>query len=203
MYDSNLIWSAVFVLLATISVIYWLFRVRQRGVPIDILGIWPDTITKGIDAQSELIAIFNSPAWFLTPLRGDVTTVDIVTFVSEKEYEVCHIGSHSSPAGIELSRGDIVSGGWLARVLRNRGIKLVVLNSCESHGIGESLRNAGISAVVTTLAKVRDTEAIEFSRAFYRNLGVTRVASVAFEEAILAAGSESWSMFSLSGDCKL
>lgn len=204
MYVESIVVGVVVFALALLVLAIARSPARRRSLPpVRILGIWPDTVSGGIDVQREVVAMFDSPAWNLVPLRGDVTTVDVVTFLSDGEYEIVHIGSHSSYIGVELSGGYIVSGGWLARVFRHRGIKLVVLNSCESHAIGQSLKDAGIEAVITTLDKVKDTEAVEFARAFYKNLGRTRIASVAFDEAVLAAGPESWSMFSLSGNCKL
>lgn len=197
--DLELVAVALIVVVLLFSV-YWSNHWKE---PIRVLGIWPDTVTGGIDSRGEVLATFDSPGLNLTPLRGDVTTSDVITFVQEKDYDVCHIGSHSSPEGIGLSRGEVVSGGWVARALRNRGIKVVVLNSCDSHSVGESLASAGIHAVITTLSDVGDLEAIRFSRAFYRSLTKSRSVSKAFNEAVLSAGPESWSMFSLIGDYTL
>lgn len=110
----------------------------------------------------------------------------------EKDFDVFHYIGHSD-YNPETGVGTLaledpfehrfaipISGEALARELYDeRGIRLVVLNSCEGaqqdsrdpfSGIASSLVQRGIPAVVAQQFEVSDRAAIEFSKAFYESL---------------------------------
>lgn len=76
-------------------------------------------------------------------------------------------------------RPDPLDAGSLALELKNKGIRLVVLNACEAagrdpvtpwSGVASTLAQQGIPAVVGMQYTIKDGSAIAFSRRFYRAL---------------------------------
>jgi len=99
---------------------------------------------------------------------------DLISRLRNDRPTVLHFSGHGAADGIVFRReGDTeipVDGKTLARVLKGRGIKLLVLNACYSASLGPALEGV-VPAVVGTSNEVGDQAAILFSRAFYRSLG--------------------------------
>jgi CHAT domain len=99
---------------------------------------------------------------------------DLVRYIREEQPDVIHFSGHGSTTGIVLrhDRDDFlpVSGEALARLLKDRSVKLVVLNSCYSQEQAASIIGT-VEAVVGTRHAVGDEAARRFSAAFYRTLG--------------------------------
>ena len=167
---------------------------------MSVLGILPDTDTGGINYRSEMEGMFNSSTLDFDWVYGDVGTREFVKSVDRNKYQIVHVCSHAKKDGLELSGGEVVGAGWMARVLRDRGARVLVLNACETHDIGDTVYSAGIDAVITTLDIVSDSEAISFAGSFYRMLERTQSVSVAFEYSVLASGPNSWARYNLVGD---
>lgn len=79
----------------------------------------------------------------------------------------------------EDGSGDAVDSNRLATLLRSTGVGLVVLNACKSAtagfdnaytGVAQSLVRTGLPAVVAMQLSILDSQAITFSRTFYRSL---------------------------------
>ena len=77
------------------------------------------------------------------------------------------------------NRADPVDAGTLALELKDKGVRLVVLNACEAagrdpvtawSGVASTLAQQGIPAVVGMQYTIRDGSAIAFSRRFYHAL---------------------------------
>jgi hypothetical protein len=70
-------------------------------------------------------------------------------------------------------------------------IECVVLNACESEGVGKRLRNYGVPHVVCWRSEVRDVTAMRFSATFYKALDCqsdsVRDYKRAFEQAVQPA----------------
>lgn len=97
-------------------------------------------------------------------------------------------GSQEGEAAVVLKagNGNLAGGGgrlfpaaWLAMNLTGRGVRLAVLTACEAGqrdavsawaGVVTALTRAGIPAVVGMQFRIRDANAVAFSRAFYRAL---------------------------------
>jgi hypothetical protein len=109
---------------------------------------------------------------------------DVVRLLRREAPAVVHFSGHGSQEGIML-RGDQsdleVPGSALARVFRDRGIKLVVLNACFSDSQAEALEGA-VPVVVGTTASLDDEAARRFSTAFYRTIGDGYAISEAFRD---------------------
>ncbi len=122
----------------------------------------------------------------------DASLRSLRTILQAQDFDVFHYIGHSdfnpeTGAGVlaledpyEHKRAIPISGEALARELYDeRGIRLVVLNSCEGarqdvrdpfSGIASSLVQRGIPAVVAQQFEISDQAAIEFSKAFYEAL---------------------------------
>jgi len=98
---------------------------------------------------------------------------DLVRLLRQEQPTVVHFSGHGSNEGIILRTDSgyvTVTGDSLARLFRDRGVRLVVLNACFSEEQARLLVDA-IDAVVGTKAAVGDEAARRFSTAFYRTLG--------------------------------
>jgi hypothetical protein len=98
---------------------------------------------------------------------------DLVRLLRKVQPSIVHFSGHGSPDGIILrsETGHVaVHADSLARLFRERGVKLVVLNACFSDEQAEALAGA-VDAVVGTTSNVSDEAARRFSTAFYRTLG--------------------------------
>jgi hypothetical protein len=98
---------------------------------------------------------------------------DVVKYLSRDKPAVVHFSGHGSCDGITMLGEDgtptVISGASLARVLENRGIKLVVLNCCNSQRVLDAI-GSSVDAVIGTEAELDDDDARLFARAFYRAL---------------------------------
>ena len=72
-------------------------------------------------------------------------------------------------------------GEALSRLFENRGVRLVVLNSCYSDEQAQSLQ-ISVGTVVGTTREVGDEAARRFSAAFYRTLGDGHTMKEAFRD---------------------
>jgi hypothetical protein len=109
---------------------------------------------------------------------------DVIRLLREDPPTIVHFSGHGSQDGIILrteSAYIAVSGPALAEVLGDRGIKLVVLNSCFSDLQAEALA-ATVPALVGTTAAVGDEAARRFSTAFYRTIGNGHAVGEAFRD---------------------
>jgi hypothetical protein len=98
---------------------------------------------------------------------------DLIRHVRAYKPAVIHFSGHGSPQGIILRTeqgAQPVPGPSLRRFLANRGVELVVLNSCYSKDQAEVILGA-VETVVGTTASVGDEAARRFTVAFYRSLG--------------------------------
>lgn len=98
---------------------------------------------------------------------------DLVRLLRQEQPTVVHFSGHGSNEGIILRTDSgyaAVTGDSLARLFRDRGVRLVVLNACFSQEQARLLVDA-IDAVVGTKAELGDEAARRFSTAFYRTLG--------------------------------
>ncbi len=99
---------------------------------------------------------------------------DLIRYVREDRPTVIHFSGHGSKEGIILRSDEAgyhaVDGTRLSRFLANRGVSLVVLNSCYSKSQGGAILDS-VEAVVGTTDVVADDAARRFTVAFYRSLG--------------------------------
>lgn len=99
---------------------------------------------------------------------------DLIRHVRDAKPNVIHFSGHGDLSGIVLredsGKDTVVSGSALERFLKDRGVELVVLNSCYSEHQASSIKNS-VNTVVGTTDAVDDEAARRFTAAFYRALG--------------------------------
>jgi hypothetical protein len=152
-----------------------------RAVPVRILFLAANPLdTSHVDLEEELRGIEHElravkfrDAFALTA-RHAIRADDLIREVREQAPRIIHFSGHGSEEGI-LLRSDhdasqAVQGRDLAQFLKDRGVKLVVLNACYSTYQASEIASA-VEAVVGTTDAVDDEAARRFSVAFYRALG--------------------------------
>jgi hypothetical protein len=154
-------------------------RLPMKPLKILFLAANPQQTTR-LDLEEELRAI-------QVEIRGSryrdnislsaqhaVRPDDLVRYCRIEKPDVIHFSGHGSPDGIVLrddgSNGSrSVRGEALAGLFKDRGIRLVVLNSCFSTEQARMISTA-VETVVGTSAELNDEAARRFSVAFYRTL---------------------------------
>lgn len=99
---------------------------------------------------------------------------DVVRLVRALNPEVVHFMGHGATGSI-CFRGDnddvvVVGANSFGTFLKDRGVKLLVLNSCYSADVAMAALGS-VCAVVGTLDEIDDDQAFEFSRVFYSAFG--------------------------------
>src|SRR5688500_16633223 len=86
-----------------------------------------------------------------------------LTRLSNEQPSVVHFSGHGSESGVIFRDSSApVSGQQLARALKKRQVRLVVLNACFSLDQAKAI-NAVVPSVVGTTRDVRDEDALGFS----------------------------------------
>ncbi|MDR3690740.1 MAG: CHAT domain-containing protein [Fimbriimonas sp.] len=113
---------------------------------------------------------------------------DILHFVGhgERQASGCVLGLEAGERGSDA----LLYGDVLARWVSESGVKLAVLSGCwtgaSSCGLGGSLIEAGLQAVVAMQGPIHDGAAGHFSRAFYASLGAGLTVESAVQQGRLA-----------------
>jgi hypothetical protein len=117
--------------------------------------------------------------------RYAVRPDDLVRYIRAEEPTILHFSGHGASEGIFLRIDGagyrVVSGKALTRLLKDRGVQMVVLNACFSSDLADSLSTA-VPTVIGTTRKVGDEAARRFSGAFYRTLGDGHTIGDAFRD---------------------
>lgn len=93
--------------------------------------------------------------------------------------EYLHIAAHASAAGLELADG-LVDGNWLSE--RLEGVRVLLLASCESDGIGDWL---GVVPCVITLSEdIPNEDAAALAQHFWHGIGLGKEPGEALDEAL-------------------
>jgi hypothetical protein len=124
-----------------------------------------------------------------------VTPDDFVANLRRFRPTAIHFSGHGDVEGI-LMRGEgdathVVTGDALAQAIKDRGIRLVVLNACYSESQATAVA-PNVGAVIGTSRAVNDVAAICFSTAFYRTL-----LSGDMLEAALRDGKDALALYNL------
>jgi CHAT domain len=166
-------------------------RTDTSSKRLKILFLAANPLTPQLDLEEELRAIENELRGTLyrdnidLVARHAVRPDDLVRCVRADAPDVVHFSGHGTSEGIVL-RDDaggyrIVRGEALSRLMKDRGVKLVVLNACFSTDQADSL-SAAVDTVVGTTREVGDEAARRFSIAFYRTLGEGHTVGDAFRD---------------------
>jgi tetratricopeptide (TPR) repeat protein len=100
-------------------------------------------------------------------------------------YDVLHFDGHGLPGFLlfesESGEAHSLPSDLFARLLRERGVQLVVLSACTSLEVARSLQDAGVPAVVGMQEQVRPETAAVFMRDFHATLTRGQTIRKAFE----------------------
>jgi hypothetical protein len=180
---------------------------------VRILFLAANPLTKStLDLEEELRSLANELRSVRFRDQIDLITAhavrpdDLIRLLRQEEPTIVHFSGHGSKEGI-LLRGDPsdvkVPAASLARLFRDRGIELVVLNACFSDHQAEALKGA-IPVVVGTTASLDDEAARRFSTAFYRTIGNGYTISDAFRDGCDVVDANNLEdVFKLHGDADL
>lgn len=121
---------------------------------------------------------------------AEITDLQEALQLADKDecYDVLHFSGHiAQDRGLEL-RGkgrvrDVLGGEALKTFLTGTGVKLVVLNACQSEWLAVQLSEV-VPAAIGTTRKVRDVAARQFTRDFYAALMDEVDAGTAFDMAL-------------------
>jgi hypothetical protein len=117
--------------------------------------------------------------------RHAVKPDDLVKYIRVEEPDIVHFSGHGTSGGIvlrnEAGTYQIVEGIALTRLLKGRGVKLVILNACFSDNQAQPLSTSA-DTVIGTTREVGDEAARRFSVAFYRTLGNGHSVGEAFRD---------------------
>lgn len=125
--------------------------------------------TNGLsDVENELRGLTES----LRPvvLRNGVTVRDVTEAASRKAWDILWFACHGTTEGVELTDG-ILETSTLVSLVKGAGVRLVVLNTCESDMIGIYVWALTGAAVICTISQVPDRTAYVTGRLLGESLG--------------------------------
>jgi len=124
----------------------------------------------------------------------DATYETIQSYLNEKDYHIVHFTGHGR--GIdgqgylvletEDNRARLVDNQLISDLFAGRGIRLVMLNACQSADLANKLVRRKISAVLAMQYSVVDESATRFAFAFYHALSSGKAIDLSLTEARLA-----------------
>ena len=124
----------------------------------------------------------------------DATFETIQSYLNEKDYHIVHFIGHGTEIDgrgfLVLENEDLtarqVDNQAIADLFAGRGIRLAVLNACESADLADKLVRKGVPAVVAMQYSILDASATGFAFAFYQALASGRAIDQSLTEARLA-----------------
>jgi serine/threonine protein kinase len=133
-----------------------------------------------------------------------VDTQDLVDHVSELLPTVVHFSGHGSSEGIVIQHERqglrVIAGEHLRTFFEDRGVQLVVLNSCFSEPQAKAILPV-VRAVVGTAGRLEVGAALLFATSFYRTLANGKPVGEAFRNGCDAVGlGGSPDVFKILGD---
>ena len=160
--------------------------------PLDLWGEW-QRLEQTIRSAWDRVKGQGAP-WAvvrLNPPTRDALADALAAGTMDAAYQVVHLSGHGSPDGLALEdewgRTDFVTGDELVALLRDRPVRLVVLNACQSEPIARRLHGeAGVPAVVAMTDTLFDDEASLLTARLYAWLARGRSVAEAFGEACSA-----------------
>lgn len=111
---------------------------------------------------------------------------DLLRYVSDNRPVIVHFSGHGNEDGLALKDDSgqserLVPGERLRSFFEDRGVQLVVLNSCYSEAQATVIAQS-VPAVIGTPASLVDESAHRFSKAFYRTLANGRTVGEALKD---------------------
>lgn len=155
------------------------------GPPLDLWGEW-ERLAEALGARDA--ADGGAVPWAVGRLPS-ATAVALADELAQCDgYQVLHLASHGCPEGVvledRLGRETLLPTAELAAALRGRGVRLVVLNACETVEVARTLVEQGaVEAALATRESIYDEEAKVLTRRLYRRLAQSEPVATAVAAA--------------------
>ncbi len=166
--------------------------------PVIYLAFANDLTTKSRNLQSleperqsitqALEPITHPDASWQLKISWDATPTKLVEPFYRDDVTIFHYAGHANPESILLETDE--GGNKLASavrlvdfIARQKSLKLVFLNACETGDWAASLLQLGVPCVIATTREVNDATAAQFAKAFYECLANDLPIPDAYEEA--------------------
>ena len=105
----------------------------------------------------------------ITPLVGEVTHERITRASTKARFDIVHVASHSSKAGVQISDG-LLTKEEMAQIAKQVNAELVFLNSCDSALVGQYIVDRGVPLTISYTVDVMDTTALRTAAYYYEAL---------------------------------
>lgn len=138
-------------------------------------------------ALREALRLATHRDWFTVAVLNAATIDDLRRALLRDSYGIVQFSGHATHNGLrfEDATSDIVEpdSEALAELLQRRGVQTVVLNACDSLGVGLAA-TAKLEHTIAMDGPIWDASAIEFARGFYDALGEGLDVAGAFDEGV-------------------
>lgn len=138
-------------------------------------------------ALREAIRLATHRERFSITVLHAATIDDLRRALLRDTYDIVQFSGHGTESGLmfEDAVGKVMrpDSAALAELLQRRGARTVVLNACDSLGVGMA-GTSRLEHIIAMDGPIGDTSAIEFSRGFYDALGEGLDVPEAFEEGV-------------------
>ena len=154
----------------------------------------PLDIEKEKDRILQAVDKLNGQHKMEVDFTDDATFKTIQSYLNEKDYHIVHFTGHGKKIDgqgylvleAEDLRAQKVDDQTISDLFADRGIRLVVLNACESVDLADMLVRKGVPAVVAMQYSILDPSATVFAFTFYQALASDRTVDQSMTEARLA-----------------
>lgn len=134
---------------------------------------------------SEIFTIERTAGLLVDRLPPDARHRDLVEKIQENRYDVLWLATHGASEGVLLCDDQVLTAGELTALVQRAGVRGVVLNTCSSDKIAESLHDETGADVVCAVMDVPDRMAYQTAALFGEHLGMTGDFRAAYDAARL------------------
>lgn len=155
------------------------------GSKMNVLLVMP--AQGGVSADRELLGILQGQLQ-VRVLSGMVDRQKLSLALANEQYDAVHFAQHGARLLLELGDGALTATELVSMLRRQKAMRFVVLNSCDSIATGIEIHNALMVPTVAMNAPIDDAAAVRFAEAFYGEVraGSTIMAAVEAGRAVLA-----------------
>lgn len=144
--------------------------------------------------QSNLEYVSHEIVEAVNELRAFLVITDdpavVASEILKRNYEIIWFACHGDEGGIILSDTGYLSLGSLVPLLRDRGIRLIGLNSCNSERLAIALNKITGATIIYTESEAPDLTSFIVAKRFFFELK----AGASYELAFRSAGTENFKM---------
>jgi hypothetical protein len=133
--------------------------------------------------EREIYTVERTAGLLVDRLPPDARHRDLVEKIQGGCYDVLWLATHGMSEGVLLCDDEVLTAGELAALVLRSGVRGVVLNTCSSDEIAESLHDETGADVVCTVVDVLDRMAYQTAALFGEHLGMTGDFRAAFDAA--------------------